>query len=276
MTVGGKPVAEYYHRGVVCHVIGHRLALPLDVELMRPGEGEETAAKRLLERVIGDYGRCIDVIVGDALYFDAPFINFCLDHGKHVIVVIKGDDRLLLQDAQALYAERSPEIWTARRGYEIQSWDEEGFTSAEGVAQPLRVLHTVETKTHRERIGGRWQESVETSSWYWATTLSKRQVPTRLLWQAGHWRWDVENDCFNTLATYWGLDHCFKHDARAIVNFTLTLFVVYILIQCFWHRNLKPPMRRSLKSLIGLAEELRQSLGPHCHAPWQRQLERPP
>ena len=35
----------------MAHLIGHQLAIPLDVELLRPGEGEETAAKRLLERL---------------------------------------------------------------------------------------------------------------------------------------------------------------------------------------------------------------------------------
>ena len=44
LTVDGKR-AEYYHQGVVCHLIGQSIALVLDVELHRPGEGEETAAK---------------------------------------------------------------------------------------------------------------------------------------------------------------------------------------------------------------------------------------
>ena len=102
LTVDGQAVTEYYHQGVVCHLIGQSIALVLDVELLRPGEGEETAAKRLLERVFADYSRFFDVVVGDALYFDAPFINFCLDRHKHVIVTAKGDHRLLLQDAQGL------------------------------------------------------------------------------------------------------------------------------------------------------------------------------
>ena len=111
LEVHGKPVTEYYHRGVVCHLTGHGLALPLDMELQRPGEGEETTAKRLLERVLTRYERFIDVFSGDALYFDAPFINFCLDHHKDVIVVVKGDQRLLLQDAQQLFSQRTPGEW---------------------------------------------------------------------------------------------------------------------------------------------------------------------
>jgi hypothetical protein len=45
-----------------------------------------------------------DAVVGDGLYFEAPFINFCLEHHKDVVVVVKGDHRLLLQDAQGLFS----------------------------------------------------------------------------------------------------------------------------------------------------------------------------
>jgi hypothetical protein len=43
--------------------------------------------------------------------------------------------------------------------------------------------------------------------------------------------------------------------ATPIVNFVLTLFLTFLLVQCFWRRNLKPPLRNHL-TLIGLAAEL--------------------
>jgi Transposase DDE domain len=275
LTVDGQPVTEYYHQGVVCHLIGQELALVLDVELLRPGEGEETAAKRLLERVFTHYPRFFDVVAGDALYFDAPFINFCLDHHKHVIVTAKGENRLLVQDAAGLFAARPPGRFVADQGKRtVQFWDEEGFTSCEGVKRPLRFLRTRETVRKRERIAGRWRETDETTTWSWATTLSQAQLSTRGLWRCGHARWDIENDCFNTLAAHWGLDHCFKHAAEAIVNFLLTSFVAYALLQSFWLRNLKPALRAGL-TLIALARELdRGSVG--CTAPWSGRLARAP
>ena len=260
-------VTEYYHRGVVCHLIGHALAPPLDAELIRPGEGEETAAKRLLERVCARYGRFFDVITGDALYLDAPFLQFCRQHHKHAIVVIKGDERLLLQDAAGLFAQRPPGHWTFP-GRTIQYWDEEGFTSCEGFPEPLRVLRTVEPTQRRERVAGQWRVREVTSEWYWAVTLSKQQLSTRLAWQAGHNRWDIENDCFNTLSTHWALDHCFKHEPTAIVNFVLTLFLAYVLLQAFWGRNLKPAARAHWATLISLAAELHRSLLLPSRAPW--------
>jgi hypothetical protein len=259
LTVDDHEVTEYYHRGVVCHLIGQELAIPLDVEFQRPGEGEVPAAKRLLERVFADYNRYFDAVVGDGLYLEAPFLNFCRAHHKHAVVVVKGEHRLLLQDAEGLFSQKRPEgLWTEGRRT-VQYWDDEGFTSCEGVAEPLRVLHTLETTRRRQRIAGQWKQSEETSSWYWATTFSRNQLPSREFWRAGHWRWDIENDCFNTTSTHWGLDHVFKHEPTAIVNFVLTLFLAFVLLQCFWRRNLKPPLRDCF-TLIGLAAELYAAL----------------
>jgi hypothetical protein len=50
-------------------------------------------------------------------------------------------------------------------------------------------------------------------------------------------------------------DHAFKHEPTAIVNFVLTLFLAFVLLQCFWRRNLKPPLRDRF-TLIALADEL--------------------
>jgi hypothetical protein len=275
LTIDGESVTEYYHQGVVCHLIGQELALVLDVEMLRPGEGEETAAKRLLERVFAQYPRFFDIVVADALYFDAPFINFCRDHHKHVIVTAKDARRLLVQDAEGLFGQQPPGCWvdqTAKRT--VRYWDEEGFTSCEGVKDSLRVLRTEETVRRRERVAGQWKETEETTTWSWTTTLSKTQLSTRGLWRWGHARWDIENDCFNTLAAHWGLDHCFKHEAAAIVNFLLTSFVVYAILQAFWLRNLKPALRARL-TLIGLARELDRSV-VGCQAPWFAALARAP
>jgi hypothetical protein len=69
----------------------------------------------------------------------------------------------------------------------------------------------------------------------------------------------IGQDLANTTATHWGLDHVFQHEPTAIVNFVLTLFLVFVLLQCFWQRNLKPPLRDHF-TLIGLAAELYAAL----------------
>ena len=267
VMVKGQEVIEYYHRGVVFHLVGFPMAIPLDVEMIQPGEGEVIAAKRLLERAVRHYGRFFDVVLADALYMETPFYNFCLEHHKHVITVFKGEQRVLFQDAQGVFSLMKPKLWREPR-CQIRAWDAEGFTTAEGIEVPLRVLHTEETVTVRHRQNHQWIENTEIHHWWWVTTLPMSQVPTRLLWCIAHRRWDIENDLFNTLVTHWSLDHCFKHQSTAILNFVLTLFIAFVLFQSFYYGNLKLQRRLHL-TMIGLATELHLGLMVmDIPAPW--------
>jgi len=267
LLVKGEEVVEYYHRGVVFYLVGLRIALPLDVEMLQPGEGELTAAQRLLPRVVQSYGRFFRVVLADALFFNAPFFNLCLSLGKELITVLKDEDRVLFQDALGVFSLSAPQLWE-EPNQKIRAWDAEGFSSAEGINVPLRVLRTEELITRRHRDGKRWVQKNETHHWQWVTTLPSAQLSTRLLWQIGHGRWEIENDLFHTLATYWSLDHCFRHEPTAILNFILTLFIAFVLLQSFYLRNLKP-QRRAHLTLLSIAVELVYGLatmdGP---APW--------
>ncbi len=268
VTAKKQEVVEYYHRGVVFHLVGFPIAVPLDVEMLRPGEGEVTAAKRLLARVAKTYGRFFDVVLGDALYFEAPFMNACLSHGKQVITVLKGDKRALFQDAQGVFSLLPPLVWEEPKRGHIQAWDAEGFTSAEEIKSPLRVLRTEEVIHKRHHTRGAWETKEERHTGYWATTLPASALSTRLFWKIAHSRWEIENDLFHTLATYWCLDHCFIHEPTAILNFILTLFMAFVLLQSFYYGNLKPPCRARL-TLIALGLELFLTIAlMDAEAPW--------
>ena len=192
-----------------------------------------------------------------------------------MIVTAKGEHRLLVQDAAGLFPTQPQGRFVAQKGQRtVQFWDEEGFTSCEGVKAPVRFLRTEETVHRRERIAGEWHETDQTTTWSWATTLTKAQMSTRGVWRCGHARWDIENDCFNALAAHWGLDHCFKHTEAAIVNFLLTSFIAYALLQSFYLRDLKPAVRARL-TLIGLARELDRGV-VGCRAAWAGSLARAP
>lgn len=254
VTVQGEQVTEYYHRGVVCHLVGYDLPLPLDVEMLQPGEGEVAAACRVLKRVFANYRRFFDAVLGDALYCEAPFFNFCREHGKDVVAVLKGDDRQLKRDAQLRFSQLPPVTWVAGKR-RVQAWDLDGLTTMTGVNHPMRVLHAHEEWSERTRVAGAWESKARTSDWWWASTITINRLPAQQLWKAGHSRWDIENDAFNTLSRSWALDHCFKHSPRAILNFVLTIFVVHVLLQTFYQRNLKPVCRTGL-TLIALALQL--------------------
>ena len=243
LQINDSDVTEYYHRIVACHLVGFSLAAPLDVEPILPGEGELTAAHRLMKRVFLNYPRFFDGVIGDALYMNTPFFNLCEANGKYVIAVLKEEQRHLYRDADGLFAREHPKRFE-ENGIQARVWDEEGFNSCEGMTVPIRVLHTEETSARKRRAGNHWLIESQTTTWRWATTVPLSVLSSQQLWRVGHSRWDIENDLFNSLSQNWHLDHCFKHDPVAIINFILILFISFALIQCFHQKNLKASLKK--------------------------------
>ncbi len=181
---------QYYHRQVTLQLLsdapaaspfniqGEPLPLLLDAEPQLPGEDELAAAKRLLERVLAAYPRAFDVVLADALYAAATFVNFLLAHGKDAVIVLKDERRHLFQDVQGLWRTQPPQAGEYR-SRDCQWWDHEGLLSWPQVAQPLRVVRSVETWRRRSQLDGELHE--HQSDWVWLTTLGSRQVSTAQL-----------------------------------------------------------------------------------------------
>lgn len=249
-----RKVTEYYHRGVVAHLVGFDLPIVLDVEMIAPGEGEIAAARRLLERLLKHYARFFDAVQGDALYWEGPLFDLCQEHDKHLLAVLKDNNPALLADAEALLVGETDLVRQEKKGRRVRYWDLEGFTSG-SVKTPIRVLRTEETQTRRERIAGKWVESQPTSNWFWATSIPQSLIPARQLAQIGHERWKIENSVFNALGEHWALDHCFHHEPAAIRNFILILFIAHTLVACFHRLSMKPTARRRF-TLIAVATQI--------------------
>lgn len=234
---------QFYHRIVVAWLVGGPLPLPLDIEEVRPGEDEIAAAIRLLERLQKRYPKAYDVVTGDALYADPRLVAFLRKHSKRLIAVLKEDHPDLLEDARSVCALAEAVRWKQGKN-EYVWWDTEGFSTWNSVAGGVRVVRSQETK----KIKGEWV----TSNWFWVTTLSPAEATTRMIWEAGHRRWEIENQGFNSLVTHCHLNHNFRHDLGAILAFVLTNLIAYVLISAFYQFNLKPQARRDccLSSLI--------------------------
>ena len=138
---------QYYHRHVAAQLVFCNFSLLLDIEPQLPGEGEREAAQRLLERVLKDYPRAFDVVVADALYCCAPFINFVNDYGKDIIVVAKDERMDIVKDAESFLRDKSPSVVVDKKTVLRKCWDVSGFESWTNVNTPLRVVRTEETKT---------------------------------------------------------------------------------------------------------------------------------
>jgi hypothetical protein len=231
---------QYYHRNVTLMLLGERVRLLLDMEAQRPGEDEVQAALRLLDRVIGMYPCAFQVVLGDALYAQAPFVNHLWTHRKYVLIVLKQEARNLYEDAAALFQLQKPTS-ARRRGRDCQWWDVTNLTSWPQVVSPVRVVRSIETYTIKRQASKQCEHA--TTEWVWVTNLLPALAPTGLVVRLGHARWDIENYGFNELVNDWHADHVYKHEAGAIEVFYLLAFVAFNLFHAFLVLNVKPELR---------------------------------
>jgi hypothetical protein len=256
--IGEEKRLQYYHRNVTAQLIAGGFHFMLDAESQLPGEGELPAAARLLERVIADYPRAFDVVVADALYANSNFFKLAVENKKDVIVVLKENCPELLADATRYFADQLPACTWDTGKKKIECWDEGGFVSGPQIGKPLRVVKTHETKAPVRRQLDE-EVDVETTAWFWVTTLSPHRAKATAVVSLGHSRWCIENEGFNELVNRQHADHVYKHDPTAILNFWLINLLSFNLFQAFFKLNLKPEVRRG-KSMQHFARAITAEL----------------
>lgn len=239
-TAAGDRI-QYYHRNVTLMLLAGRLRLLLDMEPQKPGEDEVATGTRLLDRVLADYPRAFQVVLADALYCKAPFVNFLSSHHKYILVVLKDERRDLYEDVLGLCKIQPPHEGRYRKR-KCLWWDVQDLTTWKQVTTPMRVVRSQETYSVRRQATK--ELTSETSEWMWATNLPPSLARTELVVRLGHARWDIENYGFNELVNGWHADHVYKHDPDAIEAFYLVVFVAFNIFHAFLILNLKPQRRK--------------------------------
>jgi hypothetical protein len=237
---------EYYHRLVHLTLVAQDRCFQLDAEPIGPGEDEVAAARRLLDRVLDSYPRAFDVVAGDGLYARSDFFNHVRQKGKHVLAVLKDENRDLLKDARGLWEQARPAVWDSDRVH-YQIWDDEGFTTWPQCEFPVRVIRSLETVKIQRQLDKQVHE--QTAEWVWVTTLPKAGASTLSTVKIGHSRWCIENASFNEMSSRWHGDHVYKHDGQAMLVLWLLLSVALNLFTAFYQRNLKPAVRGAYDTL---------------------------
>jgi len=250
----GKQGTEYFHRSVVCMSVGGPPHVILGQEMLKPrdgnekDEGELTGGKRLIQRLRKRHGHFADLIVADALYLNAPFINTVLSCGMETVIRLKDEKRLIFKDAQGLFEKGAGKKEAFKRGRtEIETWDLAGF-EMDGVAKKVRVIRYHEKTTKKN---GRTEEN-----WMWLVTTDET-ADNQTLWKIMHKRWDIEENGFHQLKTYYHLKHCYCH--KAVETVFYLIIIAFNMKELYLYRRTKDFKGRKI-TLISVSRMFQDEL----------------
>ena len=225
--------------------------LPLDVEPYGPGDSEQAASGRVLQRGVAALGRRFaQYVAGDGLYASAPFLHAAGDLALHPIVRLKANLPTLLAAAEARFTVQPPLMTLEIAGDRVELWDADDFDPWDALRWPtVRVLRY--RQHHRD---GTLVEA------YWLTDFPATRLSSPTLYWLAKSRWTIENQGFNDAKTRYGLDHMPHHHPNSLlvhwllVALALTIERLYRLR--YLHRGCHAP-----SPPIQFLRRLRLSLG---------------
>ncbi len=270
---------QYYHRAVGCQMVHSPVKPFLAIEWLQPGEGEDTAALRLLTRLPDLYGsRFFDILLLDALYAQTPILKLVRTIGWDAVISLKQNSRDLYQSAVRLFAHRPPDTnFTERRDhktYQVQLWDTEGLPFTIDHPDAVRVVRSEEVLDRKRYRQGELTSHSTDHEWFWVTTLPQQAFPAPVIRQLGHSRWRNENNGWMDLTKHWAFKHGFLHACRhrptqknasrerkpvsnhGLAAVILILLIAFALTSAFVLRHSKLARRDHLAA-IAVAAQLR-------------------
>jgi Transposase DDE domain len=233
-----QTVIEYYHRYVFAQINGPKFNTLLDLEPIRPGEGEAEAALRLLGRIRRSYGpRFFDAVTIDSWYVQGPFLKALDKLGWAWVVVLKQERMEVFQEARALSAGQAPaqEFDDPTRKRKVKLWEvrDLNFSKTYGYGRKVGVVHSQEQWTQTTVVGGKKTSQCQTSDWWWMVSETLRGYPCPVIYEGGHRRWGIENKAFNELTQFYHLEHCYHHAPVAMLAQMLILMLGFVLFSAY-------------------------------------------
>jgi hypothetical protein len=254
---------HYVHRIVIMYVVGRlhssAVGVILGAEPARPKdvisgeeaghEGESTAAKRLIEKMIDSYGsHFFDILTTDAYYTTKPFVLFVDSLGKYLVSRVKREDTTLYQEIETLSQMVDP-IYVDDRENRVESWIYEipELQTSLDWDVPTRGFKIIE-KIYKIVSGEKVYIKEET--FLCMATLPAELADADIVRQIVHAKWGVENNAIKDLKDNWYMEHNFHHHPNATYALLLILFMVYNLFYAYVFRHMKsyrlyqPTMKR--------------------------------
>lgn len=253
-----QTVIEYYHRYVFAQINGPKLNVLLDLEPIRPGEGEAEAALRLLGRIRRVYGvRFFDALTVDSWYVQGPFLKAVEKLGWGWLVVLKQERMEVFQEARALSAGQEPTLKfeDQTRNRRVKLWEVKDLDFSESYGRKVRGVHSEEAWIDTQVVGGKRIRQPQISHWWWMASEGLRGYACQVVYEGGHRRWGIENKAFNELTQFYHLEHCYHHEPVAMLAQMLILILGFVLFSAYALLH-SQPFRLGQVTLKELAHDL--------------------
>ena len=254
---------QYYHRIVVVAVVSTPFPIPLGLRFQKDGEGEVACALALLQDLDHQLGRrFLDVLVGDALYLQAPFVKEVERLGLVWAFTLKENQPELLREAER-FTQGSPTGVHAEPGREIRYWHlpEVDWPVADRL---VRVVKTVRFD-HQHRVTVSEEDGHRTKSKtavtqqsinFYATNFELGSVSPLFIHQFSRSRWRIDTEVFQTITTDCHLKHPAVHQTTALVVLTMIRFLAYTLSLVFYQRQVRSHARGKCETFHEFAKRI--------------------
>lgn len=254
---------QYYHRIVAVVIVSTPFPVPLGIRFQKDGEAEVPCALALLRDLVGHLGRrFLDLLVGDALYLQAPFVKEVERLGMDWAFTLKENQPELLREAER-FTTGPPAGVQSDSDRELHWWHlpQVDWPVADRL---VRVVKTVRTDHKRQVTVSQEGEhlkktksglALESTNFY-ATNFELGAIPPLFIHQLSRSRWRIDAEVFQTITTDCHLKHPSVHQSTALVVLTMIRLLAYALSLVFYQRQVRSHARGHRDSFHEFAKRL--------------------
>jgi hypothetical protein len=254
---------QYYHRIVAVVIVSTPFPVPLGIRFQKDGEGEVACALALLQDLVHHLGRrFVDLLVGDALYMQAPFVKEVESLGLDWAFTLKENQPELLREAER-FTSGPPAGVQSDSKRELRWWHlpEVDWPVADRlvrVVKTVRIDHKrqVTVSADGDDLRKKKTEVLLESTNFYATNFELGAIPPTFIHELGRSRWRIDAEVFQTITTDCHLKHPAVHQSTALVVLTMIRLLAYVLSSLFYHRQVRSHARGSCHGFHEFAKRL--------------------
>jgi hypothetical protein len=254
---------QYYHRIVAVVCVSTPFPVPLGIRFQKDGEAEVPCALALLQDLVGQLGhRFLDLLVGDALYLQAPFVKDVERLGLDWAFTLKENQPELLREAER-FTTGPPAVVQSDSKQELRCWHlpQVDWPVADRLVRVVKTVrvdhkHQITVSQDGEHFRKSKTDVVLESTNFYATNFELGAIPPTFIHQLSRSRWRIDAEVFQTITADCHLKHPAVHQSAALVVLTMIRVLAYSLSLAFYHRQICSHARGPCDSFHEFAKRL--------------------